>query len=59
MEYVFDRLSKGKKDIDHIFEVLNTGGQDALDRYGVFKGGWSFQDKAQAVQLQAAVSVHD
>jgi hypothetical protein len=51
---VFDRLSHGKKDINHIFEILLTGGKDALDRYGVFEGGWSFQDKAKVVQLQAA-----
>jgi hypothetical protein len=54
VQYVFDRLSKGKGDIDAIFNVLLKGGEDADRRYGVFKDCWSFQDKAEEVQLQAA-----
>jgi hypothetical protein len=54
VQYVFDRLSEGKKDINHLFDTLVTGGDHALNQYGIFKGCWSFQDKAQVVQLQAA-----
>ena len=54
VQYVFDRLSKGKGDINALFEKLVTGGQNAMNRYGVFKDCWSFQDKAEVVQLQAA-----
>jgi hypothetical protein len=54
VQYVFDRLSKGKGDIEAIFNILLNGGADALRRYGVFRGGWSFEDKAKVVQLQAA-----
>jgi hypothetical protein len=54
VQYVFDRLSKGRGDIDAIFNILVKGGLDADRRYGVFEGSRCFQDKAQVVQLQAA-----
>jgi hypothetical protein len=54
IQYVFDRMTKGKGDIDATFNTLLLGGTAALDRYGVFKDCWSFQDKEQVIQLQAA-----
>lgn len=54
VQYVFDRLSKGKGDINAIFQILVKGGQDAMNRYGIYKDCRSFQDKAQVVQLQGA-----
>lgn len=54
VQYVFDRLSKGRGDIDQMFGILVSGKDDALRRYGVYKDCWSFQDKAEVVQLQAA-----
>lgn len=54
IQYVFDRMSKGKTDINAIFNTLLLGGKDALDRYGVYKDCWFFADKEQIVQLQAA-----
>jgi hypothetical protein len=37
-----------------MFEIYTKGQDDALRRYGIYKDCWSFQDKAQVVQLQAA-----
>jgi len=54
IQYVFDRLSKGKGEIDEMFRIYVSGKEDALYRYGVYPDCWSFQDKAQIVQLQAA-----
>lgn len=54
IQWVFDRLSKGKGDIDAIFNILVSGGDDAMKRYGIYKDCWSFQDKSQVTQLQAA-----
>lgn len=54
IQYVFDRMTKGKGDIDALFGILVSGGQDAMNRYGVYEDCWSFQDKAQVKQLQAA-----
>jgi hypothetical protein len=54
VEYVFDRLSKGRGDINAIFEKLLLGGEVALRQYGVYESCWSFQDKSQILQLQAA-----
>jgi hypothetical protein len=54
IQYIFDRLSKGKGEINTLFEMLLKGGDDAMRRYGVHKDCWSFQDKAQVTQLQAA-----
>ena len=54
IKYIFDRLSKGKGDINAQFEKAILGGDDAVKRYGVYQGGWSFEDKAVVIQLQAA-----
>jgi hypothetical protein len=54
IQYVFDRMSKGRAHIDAIFDTLLLGGDLAFNRYGVFRDCWSFQDKSQLVQLQAA-----
>jgi hypothetical protein len=54
VQYVFDRLSKGKGEINALFEKLLLGETDAARRYGVSKDCWSFQDKSQVIQLQAA-----
>jgi hypothetical protein len=54
VQYVFDRMTKGRGDIDAMFNVLVSGKGDAMHRYGVYPDCWSFQDKAQTVQLQAA-----
>ena len=54
IQYVFDRMSKGRRDIDAMFNILVSGQTAALHRYGVYADCWSFQDKSQVVQLQAA-----
>jgi hypothetical protein len=54
IQYVFDRLSKGKGEINQQMELGATGGELALQAYGIQQGGWSFQDKAVVIQLQAA-----
>jgi hypothetical protein len=54
VQYVFDRVSEGKGDIDAMFNIYASGGTDALHRYGIFEDCWSFQNKADVVQLQAA-----
>lgn len=54
IQYVFDRLSKGKDEIDRQMELGATGGELALQAYGIQQGGWSFQDKAAVTPLQAA-----
>lgn len=55
LQYVFDRMSKGSGDInDTVFNIALTGGAAAVQRYGIAKDGWSFQDKSIVVPLQAA-----
>jgi hypothetical protein len=54
IQYVFDRLSKGKGDIEDALSIAASGGSDAVRRYGVYQGGWSFENKADVIQLQAA-----
>jgi hypothetical protein len=54
MQYVFDQLSKGKGDINDAFNVVASGGPDAIRRYGVCEDGWSFQSKSVVTQLQTA-----
>lgn len=54
VQYVFDRQSKGTGEINKLFENLLLGEKDAARRYGVYKDCWSFQDKSEVVQLQAA-----
>ena len=52
MQYVFDRMSKGSGEINSLMGVAVSGGRDAVERYGIFKDGWSFQDKSVVIQLQ-------
>lgn len=54
VQYVFDRVSQGKGEIDAMFGILVQGGDDAMGRYGIYRDCWSFQDKAEVSQLQAA-----
>lgn len=54
IQYVFDRLSEGKGDIDKMFSIYVKGKDHALQQFGIYEDCWSFQDKAQVVQLQAA-----
>jgi Protein of unknown function (DUF3800) len=57
IQYVFDRLPKGQgrtAEINSVFQIMESGGEDAMARYGLEAGGWSFQDKTDVVQLQAA-----
>lgn len=55
LQYVFDRMGKGRGDIDEtVFKPALLGGDAAIQRYGIVKGGWSFQDKSVVIQLQAA-----
>jgi hypothetical protein len=54
MNYVFDRMGKGKGEINKMFEVALGGGEDALRDLGIYKDGWSFADKSGVVELQGA-----
>jgi hypothetical protein len=54
MQYVFDRLSEGKGDINEAFGIAASGAEDAIRRYGIYEDGWSFQSKATVIQLQAS-----
>jgi hypothetical protein len=55
IEFVFDQLSKGKGEINQVFEAaLKEGAEKAL-LHGVSRdAGWSFQSKAKILPLQAA-----
>ena len=52
-EYIFDRMSQGRHEIDQIFTVAEAH-DDALHRYGISKGCHSFRDKAVILPLQAS-----
>jgi Protein of unknown function (DUF3800) len=53
IQYVFDRMSEGRYEIDKVFaDAENTG--DAFNRYGIYPGCYSFQDKSDVLPLQAA-----
>lgn len=55
LQYVFDRVSKGKGEIDAVFNrALSESAEGSLRDMGLTPAGWSFQDKAQFVPLQAA-----
>lgn len=55
LQYVFDRMGKGSGDItESVFKPALLGGEAAIQRYGIAKDGWSFQDKSIAIPLQAA-----
>jgi hypothetical protein len=52
-EYIFDRMSQGRAEIDKVFADAEATGA-ALHRYGIFRGCHSFRDKAEVLPLQAA-----
>jgi hypothetical protein len=55
LRYVFDRVSKGKGEIDAIFQRhLSETSSASLGDLGLSHGGWSFEDKAKFMPLQAA-----
>jgi len=55
LRYVFDRLSKGKGEIDAVFErSLSDSSEGALADVGIVRGGWSFEDKSKFIPIQAA-----
>jgi hypothetical protein len=55
LQFVFDRVSKGKGEIDEVFNrSLSENAESALSDSGIERGGWSFQDKSQFIPIQAA-----
>jgi hypothetical protein len=55
IQFVFDRLTKGKGEIDAIFEAALKEGDEQALTHGISRDiGWSFQDKAKILPLQAA-----
>jgi Protein of unknown function (DUF3800) len=55
IQFVFDRVSKGKGEIDMVFNrALSEGAESALAGMGIEEGGWSFEDKSQFIPIQAA-----
>jgi hypothetical protein len=54
MTYVFDRMGKGKGEINAMFESALTGQDLALRDFGIYKDCWSFADKDGIAQLQGA-----
>jgi hypothetical protein len=53
IEYIFDRMSKGRGEIDQVFRSAEERGNE-LHKYGIYKGCHSFRDKAEVLPLQAA-----
>jgi len=47
-------MSKGKGEIDQVFEHHLAGGKQAAMLAGISIGGWSFQDHRIVLPLQAA-----
>jgi hypothetical protein len=55
VQFVFDRMSKGRGEIDAVFELaLKEGEEKALRENAIQKNGWSFANKAEVLPLQAA-----
>jgi hypothetical protein len=54
IQFVFDRMSRGKGEVDRVFEHHLVDGKGAALEVGIEKGGWGFGDKAMIVPLQAA-----
>lgn len=55
LRFVFDRVSKGKGEIDEVFNrALAENAESALAEMGILPNGWSFEDKAQFIPIQAA-----
>lgn len=53
IEYIFDRMSQGRDEINDIF-IKAESREDALNRYGIYKGCHSFRDKSVVLPLQAS-----
>ncbi|HJU12510.1 MAG TPA: DUF3800 domain-containing protein [Candidatus Binataceae bacterium] len=54
MRYVFDRMSQGKGEIMSVMDVAKEFPDEALQKYGLLKGNYSFEDKRGIKPLQAA-----
>jgi len=54
IQYIFDEMSKGKGEINAVFERVLSEGADQAQAFGINKGGWSFQSKSAVLPLQAA-----
>jgi hypothetical protein len=54
IQYIFDEMSKGKGEINAVFERVLSEGAEQMQAFGVAKGGWSFQSKSAVLPLQAA-----
>lgn len=55
LQFVFDRVSKGRGEIDEVFNrALSENADSALSDMGIVPKGWSFEDKAQFIPIQAA-----
>ena len=54
IDYVFDRMTKGKGEIDRTFEVALERGEKATKAFGMSKSCWTFGDKSEIKLLQAA-----
>ena len=52
-EYIFDRLTEGKAEIDLIFKGAESD-SNSFHRYGIYAGCHSFRDKKQVLPLQAS-----
>lgn len=52
MDYIFDRMTKGKHEIDSLFDSLLE--YDVNEPFGIAEDGWSYQSSRKIVQLQAA-----
>jgi hypothetical protein len=54
IEFVFDQMSKGKGEVNAVFDSLLEEGDEAALVHGVYKNGWSFESKEAVWPLQAA-----
>jgi hypothetical protein len=55
LQYVFDRVSRGRGEIDEVFNrSLEENPAGALADSGIVRGGWSFENKAEFIPIQAA-----
>jgi hypothetical protein len=56
IQFIFDRMGKGKGEINSVFESILKEGEDKAAYYhGITRGlGWSFQNKDVFLPLQAA-----
>lgn len=54
IQFVFDQMSKGKGEIDRVFEHHLAGGEAVAMDVDITPSGWSFQDHRVVLPLQAA-----